>query len=131
MLYAREINQAEDICNQAQLHTPPAHGTGLELDGNGFAAWLPPFHCCCMGQWSELTWPTYTQVSTARTLYSMGGAYQDAAATVVMNILQRLPDHWEALYLYAGIAADRRMIADAVKVLLRLLVHDPEHAGVR
>ncbi|KAK9816213.1 hypothetical protein WJX74_009091 [Apatococcus lobatus] len=73
----------------------------------------------------------HLQVSTASALYSMGGAYQDAAATVVMNILQRAPDHWEALYLYAGIAADRGMPEDAVKVLLRLLVHDPEHSGVR
>lgn len=71
------------------------------------------------------------QVSTASALYSMGGLYQDAAATVVMNILQRAPDHWEALYLYAGIAADRGMPQDAVKVLLRLLVEDSEHPGVR
>ena len=73
----------------------------------------------------------HLQVSTAAALYSMGGAYQDAAATVVMNILQQSPDHWEGLYLYAGIAADRGMTEDAVRVLLRLLVHDPEHAGVR
>ena len=67
----------------------------------------------------------------ASVLYDMGGAYRDAAASIVMNILEERPEHQEALFQYARIAYSRGMLGDAIRVLLRVLAQRPDATGVR
>eukprot|EP00891_Asterochloris_glomerata_P005922 jgi/Astpho2/5922/fgenesh1_pg.00080_%23_120_t len=69
-------------------------------------------------------------VSMARALYAMGGSYQDAASAIVMNILSGNAAHPQALALYAQIAAGQGMLHDAIRVLLRLLVQQPDSRAV-
>ncbi|KAK9812932.1 hypothetical protein WJX72_005941 [[Myrmecia] bisecta] len=71
------------------------------------------------------------QACMANVLYAMGDQYQNAAAAVVMSILERDQGHWEALYQYARIAMDRNLTADAISVFVRLLARRPDHTGVR
>ena len=67
----------------------------------------------------------------ARALHALGGSYQDAASTIVMNILAGNPAQPQALALYAQIAAGQGMLQDAIRVLLRLLVQQPDSCAVR
>ena len=85
-------------------------------------------HAACMQPQTLLT---VLQVSMARALYAMGGSCQDAASTIVMNILSGNPAHPQALALYAQIAAGQGMLQDAIRVLLRLLVQQPDSRAVR
>ncbi|KAL6761279.1 hypothetical protein V8C86DRAFT_3023847 [Haematococcus lacustris] len=73
------------------------------------------------------------QASMARALFQHTGqaAMQDAAASLVMAVLKQDEGHWEALRLYAELAEQRGLLADAIKVALRLLVARSSHQGVR
>ena len=74
---------------------------------------------------------TSVQAAMVEVLYKMGDSYREAAAKVVMDILQREEGHPGALFQYAAIANDRGLTEDAVRVLLRLLVLDPDNAKVK
>ncbi len=91
-------------------------------------------HASCLQAHTLLTLQTQSrvlQVSMARALYAMGGSYQDAASAIVMNILSGNAAHPQALALYAQIAAGQGMLHDAIRVLLRLLVQQPDSRAVR
>ena len=71
------------------------------------------------------------QVAMVRALHAMGGAYREAAASVITGLLEREPAHAGALAAYAGMAIERGMAADAMHVLLSLLVRRPDDTDVR
>lgn len=62
------------------------------------------------------------QVQLARALYAMGGYHKEHAARIVMSVIDPDQTHFEGLLEYAKIAYDRGLLADAVHVLLRLIV---------
>ena len=66
-----------------------------------------------------------------RALHAMGGAYREAAASVLTGLLEREPAHAGALAAYAGMAIERGMAGDAMHVLLSLLVRRPDDTDVR
>ena len=72
-----------------------------------------------------------SQVAMVRTLHAMGGAYREAAASVLTGLLEREPAHAGALAAYAGMAIERGMAGDAMHVLLNLLVRRPDDTDVR
>ena len=61
----------------------------------------------------------------------MRGAYRHAAALLVSEALHRDPEHEGALLEYVRIVLDRGHTADAVRILLRLLVDSRERTIVR
>ena len=67
----------------------------------------------------------------ASLLYSMGDQYKDAAASIVMGILEADEAHAGALFQYACIAQDRRLTQDATRVFLRLLVLNQDDSKVK
>ena len=71
------------------------------------------------------------QVRKAQTLYMCGEAYKHAAALLVSEALHRDPEHEGALLEYVRIVRDRGHTADAVRILLRLLVNSRERTTVR
>ena len=71
------------------------------------------------------------QVCKAQTLYMCGEAYRHAAALLVSEVLHRDPAHEGALLEYVRIVLDRGHTADAVRLLLRLLVNSRERTTVR
>lgn len=71
------------------------------------------------------------QVSCAKALYHMKGQYADAAAQLVMSVLNTSEAHPAALQQYAAIAADQGLWADCVKVTLRLIVQQPHNNEVK
>ena len=71
------------------------------------------------------------QVRKAQTLYMCGEAYRHAAALLVSEALRRDPEHEGALLEYVRIVRDRGHAADAVRILLRLLVNSRERTTVR
>lgn len=77
------------------------------------------------------SWPACVQVRKARTLYMCGEAYRHAAALLVSEALHRDPEHEGALLEYVRIVQDRGHAADAVRILLRLLVKSRERTAVR
>ena len=72
-----------------------------------------------------------TQVCKAQALYMCGEPYKHAAALLVSEALHRLPEHKGALLEYARIVMDRGLAADAMRILLRLLVNSHERTAVR
>ena len=60
-----------------------------------------------------------------------GDAYRHAAALLVSEALHRDPEHEGALLEYVRIVRDRGHTADAVRILLRLLVNSRERTTVR
>ena len=77
------------------------------------------------------SWPARVQVCKARTLHMCGEAYRHAAALLVSEALHRDPEHEDALLEYVRIVQDRGHTADAVRILLRLLVNSRERTTVR
>lgn len=71
------------------------------------------------------------QVCKAQTLYLCGEAYKHAAALLVSEVLHRDPEHEGALLEYVRIVLDRGLEADAMRILLRLLVNSRERNTVR
>ena len=71
------------------------------------------------------------QVRKAQMLYMCGEAYRHAAALLVSEALHRDPEHEGALLEYVRIVRDRGHTADAVRILLRLLVNSRERTTVR
>ena len=71
------------------------------------------------------------QVRKARTLYMCGETYRHAAALLVSEALRRDPGHEGALLEYVRIVLDRGHTADAIRILLRLLVNSRERTAVR
>lgn len=68
----------------------------------------------------------------ASMLYGTGDPkYKEVAASLVMNILEADESQPEALFEYAVIAYDRGMIADATRVLLRLMVVGKDDAKIK
>ena len=71
------------------------------------------------------------QVRRAQTLCMCGEAYKHAAALLVSEALHRDPEHEGALLEYVRIVLDRGHTADALRILLRLLVNSCERTTVR
>ena len=67
----------------------------------------------------------------ARALASLGGAYRDAAAATIAEVLRREPEHGGALLEYVRVVLARGLIRDATRILLRLLVRRHGDAAVR
>ncbi len=60
-----------------------------------------------------------------------GEPYKHAAALLVSEVLHKDPEHEGALLEYVRIVMDRGLHADAMRILLRLLVHSHERNAVR
>ena len=71
------------------------------------------------------------QVCKAQALYMCGEAYKHAAAQLVSQALHRNPEHEGALLEYVRIVMDRELFADAMRILLRLLVNSHERTTIR
>jgi len=71
------------------------------------------------------------QVCKAQALYMCGEAYKHAAAQLVSQALHRNPEHEGALLEYVRIVMDRELFADAMRILLRLLVNSRERTTIR
>ena len=71
------------------------------------------------------------QVCKAQALYMCGEPYKHAAALLVSEVLHKDPEHEGALLEYVRIVMDRGLHADAMRILLRLLVHSHERTAVR
>ena len=115
----------------ARAMTPPRSPVSSCKGVSSSHAAVSSSHAACLQPQTLLTQFGVLQVSMARALYAMGGSYQDAASTIVMNILSGNPTHPQALALYAQIAAGQGMLQDAIRVLLRLLVQRPDSRAVR
>ncbi len=70
-------------------------------------------------------------MAKAQTLYMCGEAYKHAAALLVYEALRADPQHPGALLEYVRIVLDRGLAADAMRILLRLLVNSRERTTVR
>lgn len=71
------------------------------------------------------------QVCKAQALAKLGGAYRDAAAALVAEVLRGKPEHEGALLEYVNIILGRGLVRDATRILLRLLVKSHGNALVR
>lgn len=71
------------------------------------------------------------QVCKAQALAALGGAYKGAAALLVSEALRAEPEHAGALLEYVIIVLERGLVADALRILLRLLVRRHGDARVR
>lgn len=71
------------------------------------------------------------QVCKAQALYMCGEPYKHAAALLVSEALHKDPEHEGALLEYVRIVMDRGLFADAMRILLRLLVNSHERTAVR
>ena len=60
-----------------------------------------------------------------------GEPYKHAAALLVSEVLHKHPEHEGALLEYVRIVLDRGLTADAMRILLRLLVNNHERTAVR
>lgn len=71
-------------------------------------------------------------LAQARVLHRLDNSSTKAeASAIIMEVISKDSQNWEALYQYARVAKDREMTSDAIRVLLRLLVERPSHPGVR
>ena len=75
--------------------------------------------------------PCAAQVCKAQALAKLGGAYRDAAAALVAEVLRGDPEHEGALLEYVIIILERGLIRNATRILLRLLVKSHGNAFVR
>ena len=73
----------------------------------------------------------HVQACKAQALYMCGEPYKHAAALLVSEVLHKEPEHEGALLEYVRIVLDRGLFADAMRILLRLLVHSHEKTAVR
>jgi hypothetical protein len=71
------------------------------------------------------------QVGKARALRALGGPYAEAAALLVLEALRGDPEHEGALLEYVITVLERGLVADALRILLRLLVRSHGNARVR
>ena len=71
------------------------------------------------------------QVGKARALGALGGPYAEAAALLVSEALRGDPEHEGALLEYVAIVLQRGHVADALRILRRLLVRSHGNARVR
>lgn len=71
------------------------------------------------------------QVGKARALGELGAPYGEAAALLVSEALRGDPEHEGALLEYVVVVLGRGLVADALRILLRLLVRSHGNARVR
>ena len=71
------------------------------------------------------------QVCKARALAQFGPPYADAAGLLISEVLQKEPEHEGALLEYVARVLARGADADALRILLRLLVRSHGNARVR
>lgn len=64
-------------------------------------------------------------------MYAIGDVFVNTAVKMVMEVVDPEHTHFEGLLLYAKISFDRGLYADAVKVLLRLIVQQQDNEIVK